>query len=384
MSRAHEILRTIREVYGVENGAAVPLHAPVFAGNESAYVQSTIESTIVSYVGEYVDRFEAMLRDITGAQHVAATVNGTVALQMAVTLAGAQPGDLVVTQALSFAATANAIAHAGAVPAFVDVERETLGMSPDALRAFLETECERTGDGVRHRATERRVAACLPMHSFGLPCRINELLAICEEWGLPLIEDAAEALGSLYQDRHCGIFGLIGTLSFNGNKIVTTGGGGAILTNDAELGRRAKHLTTTAKVRHRWRFYHDEVGYNFRLPNLNAALGCAQLEQLPKFVEFKRDLAQRYQAGFAELQVPFVNEPPNTRSNFWLCAILVRDLAEREDVLTLTNDSGIMTRPIWEPLHTLPMYQSAPRGPLPVTAEMAERLVSIPSGYKNG
>lgn len=377
MSKTSSILQVIRDVTGSDG--PVPLHAPIFDGNESAYVQATIESTFVSSVGAYVDQFENMLRDITGASHVIATSNGTTALQMALLLAGVTPGDLVVTQSLSFVATANSIAHANAFPAFVDVDETTLGMSPDALLAFLQQECELSSDGTRHRASGRRVAACSPMHAFGLPCRIEEIVAICADWRIPVVEDAAEALGSRIGARHCGTFGLLGTLSFNGNKICTTGGGGAIMTNDAALAKRAKHLTTTAKVPHRWRFEHDEIGYNFRLPNLNAALGCAQLEQLDHFVAFKRNLASRYKAAFEAIDVPFISEPKGTHSNYWLCAILLDNLAERDACLQLTNDAGFMTRPIWEPLHTLKMFAQAPRDALTVTSDIAARLVNIPS-----
>ncbi|SAL06119.1 perosamine synthetase [Caballeronia calidae] len=378
MTRANDVLRIIRKVYG-SNGP-LALHAPVFTGNERAYVQSTIESTFVSSVGAYVDQFEHMLADLTGAKHVIATTNGTTALHMALLLSDVLPGDLVVTQSLSFVATANAIAHAFAVPAFVDVDIATLGMSPDALRLFLERECERTDGGARHRASGRRVSACVPMHSFGFPCRIDEITEICARWGLALVEDAAEALGSWHGTRHCGTTGRLGTLSFNGNKICTTGGGGAIMTNDPALAKRAKHLTTTAKIPHRWRFEHDAIGYNFRLPNLNAALGCAQLEQLDDFVAFKRALAQRYRTAFDAADIPFVHEPENTCSNYWLCAILLRDEVERDLCLEITNDAGIMTRPLWEPLHTLPMFAHSPCGPLAVTEHVAARLINIPSG----
>ncbi|QCP53489.1 LegC family aminotransferase [Trinickia violacea] len=380
MTRAHDILRIVRHVYG--GNGPLPLHAPVFAGNERAYVESTIESTFVSSVGEYVDQFERMLVALTGAQHVIATTNGTTALHMALLLADVEPGDLVITQSLSFVATANAIAHASAVPAFVDVDLATLGMSPDALRAFLERECERTNGSVRHRASGRRVAACVPMHSFGFPCRIDEIAEVCEAWRIALVEDAAEALGSWRGTRHCGTTGRLGTLSFNGNKVCTTGGGGAIMTNDPAIAKRAKHLTTTAKVPHRWRFEHDAIGYNFRLPNLNAALGCAQLEQLDDFLRFKRALAQRYRAAFTASDIPFVAEPEGTRANYWLCAILLRNEAERDACLEVTNNAGVMTRPAWEPLHTLPMFAQSPRGPLDVTAHVSARLVNIPSGVR--
>ncbi|WP_206951653.1 LegC family aminotransferase [Trinickia acidisoli] len=380
MTRAYDVLKIVRDVYG--SHGPLPLHAPVFAGNEMAYVQSTIESTFVSSVGAYVDRFEQMLAELTGAAYVIATTNGTTALHMALLLADVAPGELVVTQSLSFVATANAVVHAGALPAFVDVETTTLGMSPDALSEFLQQHCERTDGGVRHRESGRRVAACLPMHSFGLPCRIDEIADVCARWGLALVEDAAEALGSRRDTRHCGTTGKLGTLSFNGNKLCTTGGGGAIMTNDPVIARRAKHLTTTAKVPHRWRFEHDAIGYNFRLPNLNAALGCAQLEQIDAFLTFKRALAERYRQAFEIADIPFVAEPPHTHANYWLCAILLGSEAERDLCLEVTNDAGVMTRPIWDPMHTLPMFAQNPRGPLPVTERMAARLVNIPSGVR--
>jgi aminotransferase in exopolysaccharide biosynthesis len=381
MSRATNTLEIIRHVYG--GTGPIPLHAPIFDGNESIYVQDAINSTFVSSVGAYVDQFERLLCDITGAAHVVATTNGTTALQMALILAGVSVGDLVITQSLSFVATANAITHANALPAFVDVAEDTLGMSPKALLAFLQDECRQTiASGTVHTTTGRRVAACVPMHSFGLPCEIAEIVAICSDWKIPVVEDAAEALGSRSGDRHCGTFGRLGTLSFNGNKICTTGGGGAIVTNHRKLAERAKHLTTTAKVPHRWRFEHDAVGYNFRLPNLNAALGCAQLEQLDKFIAFKRELARRYRAAFSAVGVPFIGEPAGTYSNYWICAVLMQDQDERDECLKLTNDNGVLTRPAWEPLHTLPMYSAAPHGPLEVTLAMAARLVNIPSGVR--
>lgn len=377
-----QIVNVIREVYGVADGD-IPLHAPVFGGNESAYVQQTIASTFVSSVGAYVSRFEDMLKECTGAAHAIATVNGTTALQMALILAGVQHGDMIVTQSLSFVATANAARHAGAEPAFVDVDSDTLGMSPAALRRFLETECKPVEGHCRHIASGKRIAACVPMHSFGLPCNLLEIMAVCAEWNIPLVEDAAESLGSEYQGRACGTFGLVSSLSFNGNKIVTTGGGGAILTSNPDIARRARHLTTTAKQPHRWRFTHDEVGYNFRMPNINAALGCAQLERLPEFVTYKRDLADRYRRRFRDIGIDFQNEPSNSKAMYWLCAILMKDEAERDALLEFSNARGVMTRPIWDPLHELPMYCGSPRGDLPVTMDIARRLVNIPSGFRD-
>lgn len=379
MASPQDIIQAIREVYG-EKEAFMPLHAPQFGGNEARYVQSTIDSTFVSSVGKFVDQFEDMLREITGARHAIATVNGTAALHMTMLLAGVQPGELVITQSLSFAATTAAIAHAGAIPVFIDVDRDTLGMSPDALRDWLQAESDIVAGQCIHRASGKRIAACVPMHTFGLPCRIDAIAALCKASGLVLVEDAAEALGSYQADgRHCGNVGQLSTLSFNGNKVCTTGGGGAILSNDPELGKRGKHLTTTAKVPHAWRFFHDAVGYNYRLPNLNAALGCAQLERLPEFIAAKRLLAGQYAERFEAMGVPFIREPAGTRSNYWLCAILMPGFDAREALLEASNAAGVMTRPVWEPLHTLPIYAGSPCGPLPVTTEIAARLVNIPS-----
>lgn len=381
MGRPQQIVDVVRAACGALDGP-LPLHAPVFGGNESRYVQSTIESTFVSSVGAFVDRFEAMLAEATSAGHAVACVNGTTALQMALLLAGVAAGDLVLTQSLSFVGTANGIRHAGGEPVFLDVDRETLGLSPDALAAFLDGECEWMAGGCRHRATGRRVAACMPMHSFGFPVRMAEIEAVCARWSIPVVEDAAEALGSRYRGRGCGSFGRLAALSFNGNKICTTGGGGAILTSDPALARRAKHLTTTAKVPHRWLFQHDEVGWNYRLPNLNAALGCAQLERLDEFVRFKRAQAERYAAAFSAVGVEFLREPADSEANYWLCAILAVSRAERDAILQATNDAGVMTRPVWEPLHTLPPYRDAPRGALPVTLDLADRLVNVPSSFR--
>lgn len=377
------ILNEIRAICK-EDTQTLPLHAPVFRGNERAYVLDTLDSTFVSSVGAYVDRFEALLCEITGAKHAIACVNGTCALQVALKLGGVQPGDLVITQSLSFVATANAIAHAGASPVFCDVNRESLGLSPRAVKEFLQQHCERRQGEVRHKASGQKIAACVPMHSFGLPCHILDLGAVCEEWGIPLVEDAAEALGSLYHGQHCGTFGALGIVSFNGNKICTCGGGGAILVQDAALAREAKALTTTAKRPHAWEFFHEQKAWNFRMPNLNAALGCAQLEQLWGFVAEKRRLADAYAGLFAaETDWDFVHEPEHSRSNYWLCAVLTTSRAERDVFLAAGHRAGIMARPAWEPLHTLPMYTRDLRGPLPVTEDIASRLVNLPSGVSS-
>lgn len=375
-----DIINAIREINHRPEGF-LPLHAPVFAGRERAYVLDTIDSTFVSSVGEYVTRFEISLREATGAPHAVACVNGTAAIAVALSLAGITCGDLVLTQALSFVATANGICHAGGEPVFLDVDNDTLGLSPGSLREFLQTECVLSAGECVHRSTGRRVGACVPMHTFGFPCRIDEICELCMEWKIPVVEDAAEALGSSYKGRHCGTFGLLGTLSFNGNKIVTTGGGGAVLSNNFDLAAKGKHLTTTAKKPHRWEFYHDEVAWNYRMPNLNAALGCAQMERLPEFVACKRKLANHYGELFAGTPWSFLREPEGGRSNYWLCAVLLRDRKERDAFLEATNDAGVMTRPVWEPLHTLPAYKDCLTGSLDTVVSIADRLVNLPSGF---
>ena len=376
-----ELLRGIRSIHGEEN-AFLPLHAPRFTGNEQAYVVDTIVSTFVSSVGAYVTRFEEMLCAATGAKYAIACVNGTAALQVALHVCGVRPGELVITQALSFVATANAIAHTGARPVFCDVDADTLGLAPSAVAAFLTEACERVDGEVRHKASGKRVAACVPMHTFGFPCRIEDLATLCEQWNIPLLEDAAEALGSRCGDRHCGTFGRIGTLSFNGNKIVTTGGGGALLTNDAELARLIKHLTTTAKLPHAWEFRHDALAWNFRMPNLNAALGCAQLERLDAFLRDKRAMVREYANLFAGSDYAFLQERAGTTANYWLFAVLCADRAERDSFLQQSNARGVMTRPCWEPLHTLPMYADCLRDALTATHDIAERLVNVPSSVR--
>lgn len=379
MKSFDDIIDGIRRVNDRPEGA-LPLHAPIFAGNERRYVMETIDSTFVSSVGAFVNRFEEMLQEITGAARAVATVNGTAALHMALLLVGVGQGDMVLTQPLSFVATANAIAHAGACPAFVDVDPDTMGLSPEALETFLREQCRRVAGEVRHQATGRRVAACVPMHTFGHPCRLEAIIAICDAWGIPVAEDAAESLGSSIGGRACGTLGQVAALSFNGNKICTCGGGGAILTNDAALADRAKHLTTTAKKAHRWAFEHDSVAWNYRLPNLNAALGCAQLERLEDFLAAKRALAGRYKALLAPTAMVFQDEPAGTAANFWLCAARLPDAHSRDAFLTASNDAGVMTRPAWNLLHTLPMYAACPRGELPVAAALAATVVNLPSG----
>ncbi|AYQ30350.1 LegC family aminotransferase [Polaromonas sp. SP1] len=374
-----QVVQALTQVCGP---GPVALHEPRFGGQEWAYVKDCLDSTFVSSVGAYVDRFEADLARFTGAKHAVAVVNGTAALHVALLLAGVVPGDEVLIPALTFIATANAVRYCGATPHFVDSNLETLGLDPVALREWLKHCSEQRGGVCVNKQTGRPIRALLPMHTLGHPCDLAGLLAVAGEFGLALVEDAAESLGSLYQSRHTGTSGLLGTLSFNGNKTITTGGGGAILTNDTALARRAKHVTTTAKRPHSWAFEHDEVGYNYRMPNINAALGCAQLEQLPGFLQSKRRLYARYAAAFAATpEISLVAEPAGCESNYWLQAILLSEAVagQRDEVLKATNDAGLMTRPVWTLLHRLTPYLDAPRAPLPVAESLERRLINIPS-----
>ena len=376
---ADSIINALRNTLGEGN---FPLHEPRFAGNEQNYVQECIASTYVSSVGAYVDRFERELAAYTGARRAVAVVNGTAALQVALQLAGVQVNDEVIVPALTFVATANAVQYLGAVPHLADSEEATLGLDPRALRDWLKSVAEPAGDAYRNRQTGRRLRALVPMHTFGHPCDLEGLLAVAHDYRLPLIEDAAESLGSRYQSQHTGTCGLLGTLSFNGNKIITTGGGGAILTNDERLADHAKHLTTTAKLPHRWDYVHDEVGYNFRMPNLNAALGCAQLEQLPEFLASKRRLFERYQAALVEIDgVRLMQEPFGCESNYWLQTLVLSGAVadQRDAILQLTNDAGLMTRPAWRLMHQLAPYRECPRAPLPVGESLERRIVNLPS-----
>ncbi|MES2715826.1 MAG: LegC family aminotransferase [Pseudomonadota bacterium] len=373
------IVRAIADVVGT---AAVALHEPRFRGNEWVYLKACLDSTFVSSVGAFVDRFEADLAAYTGAKRAVAVVNGTAALHVALRLAGVQPGDQVLLPALTFIATANAVAYCQATPHFTDSEERSLGMDAVALRAHLRASTEMRAGLCIHRATGQVIRAMVPMHTFGHPVDIDALLAVAHDHGIVLVEDAAESLGSSVGGRHTGTFGRLGTLSFNGNKTITTGGGGAILTNDEALGARAKHLTTTAKLPHRWAFNHDELGYNYRMPNLNAALGCAQLEQLPQFLAEKRRLHEAYRARFASVPgVRLVGEPPGCHSNFWLQALLLDEAVagQRDAVLSATNEAGQMTRPVWTLMHRLAHFAQAPTAPLPVAESLERRLINIPS-----
>lgn len=371
------LVKFVREQYRTND--FIPLHAPVFAGNEKRYVLETVESTFVSSVGAFVDRFERGVEAYTGSSRAVATVNGTAALHIALMLAGVKPGDLVVTQALTFVATCNAIAYCGASPVFIDVDKHTLGLSPTALEFWLQENAYIDVDGVcRVKVCDRVLRACLPMHTFGHPVELDSLVAVCERWGLALVEDAAESLGSFYKGRHTGTFGCVGTLSFNGNKTITTGGGGMILAGE-ELGLRAKHLTTTAKKAHPYEYVHDEVGYNYRLPNLNAALGCAQLEQLDIFIASKRTLAGRYEAFFKNSPFQFFVEPDGCKSNYWLNAVICEDQVRRDELLVFSNQAGVMTRPIWKLMSNLPAYSSSMQGDLTNSLWLEERVVNLPS-----
>ena len=360
----------------------VVLHEPYFGGNEWAYVKECLDSTFVSSVGKFVDRFEVELAAFTGAKHAVAVSNGTAALHAAFRLAGAGPGDEILIPALTFVATANAVAYGGAIPHFVDVEERTLGLDPRAIREYLRGATEVRGGQCINRATGRVIRILVPMHTFGHPCDIDGLLGVARDFKLVLVEDAAESLGSTVGGKHCGTFGEMGTLSFNGNKTITTGGGGAILTNDAALAKRAKHITTTAKLPHRWEYTHDEIGFNYRLPNLNAALGCAQLEQLPRLIAAKRELFARYTKALAGIaSVRLIAEPAGCTSNYWLQTIALDPSAagERDAVLAATNDAKLMTRPAWTLMHKLPAFTGAPRMALPVSESLERRLINIPS-----
>lgn len=375
------IVDAVRRAVGTPNGI-LGLHEPVFAGNEIAYLEECIKSTFVSSVGPFVDRFERMLEEVTGARRAVAVVNGTAALHACFRLAGVEPGDEVISPALTFIATTNAIAYCGATSHFVDSSLVTLGMDARALATRLDEIAQRTAKGAVNRETGRRIAAITPMHTFGHPVELDEIAATAREWGIALVEDAAESLGSTYKGQAVGSQTRLAALSFNGNKIVTTGGGGAILTNDEELGRRAKHLTTTAKLPHKWAFVHDEIGFNYRLPNLNAALGCAQLEQLDGFLASKRKLALAYERAFADIPgIRFSREPKDTTSNYWLNAILLDEAhAERRDeVLAALNDAGFGARPAWTLMHKLPMFVQNPRGDLSAAESIERRLINLPS-----
>lgn len=360
----------------------IPLHAPVFQGNEKKYVMDTLDSTFVSSVGIYVDKAEQMLAEISQTQKAVAVVNGTSGLQIAMQLAGVQRGDEVLTQALTFVATANAIHYTGAEPVFLDVDYDTMGLSPDAITLFLEEFGEKRENGTFNKKTGRKISACVPMHTFGFPIHLDDLITVCNEWNIPIVEDAAESLGSYYKGKHTGSFGQLGVFSFNGNKIVTCGGGGMIVTQNEDLGKLGKHMTTTAKVSHPYEYVHDFVGYNFRMPNLNAALICAQLEQLNVFLANKRSLANDYTTFFTGQNINFRTELEDTQANYWLMCVELENLAERNHFLKVTNEAKTMTRPIWQLMYRLPMYQHCYRDVQKNAEFLEERIVNIPSSVK--
>ncbi len=371
------IIEFIRSLYpGCDK---VPLHAPVFRGNERRYVADCLDSTFVSSVGPYVTRLEEMIQDLTGAAYAVATNCGTAALHAALLTVGVRPGDEVLTQPISFVATANAIAYCSARPVFIDVEPASMGLDPAALEDFFASQTRMGSGACYNRQSGRRIAACVPMHTFGHPCRIQSIVDICAMHGVPVIEDAAEALGSTQLNRHCGTFGLAGVLSFNGNKIVTSGGGGMIVTDDERFAAHARHLTTTAKKPHPYLYEHTEVGYNYRMPNINAALSCGQLEQLDRFLEEKRGIAAAYQTFFRDSTLTFVTEPPGARSNYWLNTVLAKNLEARDQLLAATNAVGVMTRPVWTPLNRLPMFAQCQTHGGAVADDLADRIVNLPS-----
>lgn len=374
----NDIVTFIRQLYGTDE--FIPLHAPLFIGNEKKYLNECIDSTFVSSVGEFVDRFEEMVAEYTGAKKAVVCVSGTNALHMAMLLVGVERSDEVLTQALTFIATCNAISYIGAHPVFIDVDKETLGLSPDAVSTWL-TKNAVIKDGQCYNIhTGRRVKACVPMHTFGHPVRIKELAAICNDWHIELVEDAAESIGSFYEGQHTGTFGKVGVISFNGNKTITTGGGGMLLFQDEELGKFAKHLTTQAKVPHRWEFVHDHIGYNYRMPNINAAIGCAQMENLERYVENKRETAEKYKDFFKNIPgITFFTEPENCRSNYWLNVVLLKDRQAQQEFLEYTNDHRVMTRPVWQLMNKLEMFGECETDGLENTRWVEERIVNIPS-----
>lgn len=371
----------IRELYSSQE--FIPLSVPKFVGNEKKYLNECIDTTFVSSVGKFVDKFEEMVADYTGAKKAVVCVNGTNALHMSLLLVGVERDDEVLTQALTFIATCNAISYIGAHPVFIDVDRNTMGLSPDAMKNWLAKNAEIRNDQCFNKNTGRRVKACVPMHTFGHPVRIDEIADVCAEYHIELVEDAAESIGSKYKGIHTGLFGKVGALSFNGNKTITTGGGGMLLFNDEELGTLAKHITTQAKVPHRWEFVHDHIGYNYRMPNINAALGCAQMEHLEEFVLNKRETAQKYKDFFASVEnIEFFPEPENCRSNYWLNAVILKDRNAQQTFLQETNDKGVMTRPIWELMNRLPMFENCEHDGLKNTVWFADRIVNIPSSVR--
>lgn len=378
VNKVQEVIEFIRKIYSQDSGP-IYLHEPTFSGKEKEYLNECIDSTFVSSVGKFVDLFEEKIAKYTGAKFAVVTVNGTAAIQIGLIVSGVESGDEVITQPLTFISTANAINYCNATPVFLDVDRDTLGLSPVALKIFLENETKQENGFCINKKTSKRIKACVPMHTFGHPARIDEIVEICDAHNIIVVEDAAESLGSYYKGKHTGTFGKIGAISFNGNKIMTTGGGGMILTDDEALAKKAKYITTQAKITHQWEYAHDEIGYNYRMPNINAALGCAQLEQLPKFLESKRKLAADYKAFCEKTGFRFIEEPANSESNYWLNAVILKDRAERDAFLKMTNDNKVGTRPIWQLMNMLPMYANCQTDGLENAMWLADRVVNLPS-----
>ncbi|MBN2165710.1 MAG: LegC family aminotransferase [Marinilabiliaceae bacterium] len=378
MNRFSSIVKKIREIYNEPEGF-IPLHAPIFLGNEKKYLGECIDSTFVSSVGKFVNIFEEEIANYTKSKSAVVCVNGTNALHLALKLAGVEEGDEVITQALTFISTANAISYCNAKPVFIDVDNDTLGMSPNALAQFLEKNVEIRSTGCYNIISQRRIKCCVPMHTFGHPCRIDEIIEVCNRYNIEVVEDAAESLGSYYKGKHTGTFGSIGVLSFNGNKIITTGGGGMLLFKDKTLAEKAKHLTTQAKILHAWEFIHDDIGYNYRMPNLNAALGLAQFEIIDKLLFSKRSVAEIYYSFFKTEGINFIQEPENAKSNYWLNAILLNSKDDRDQFLKITNEAGVMTRPVWRLMNELQMFSDCITDDLNNSKYIQDRLVNIPS-----
>ena len=377
-----EVIKFIKSKYSSQK--TIHLHEPVFHGNEKKYITDAIDSTFVSSIGKYVDRAELMISKLTGTSNSTAVVNGTSGIQVALQLAGVNEGDEVLTQALTFVATSNAILYNKASPVFIDVDLDTMGMSPSSLRNFLESNVEKRDGKSFNKNSGRQISACVPMHTFGIPCRIEEIKKICIEWDIVLIEDCAESLGSYVNNQHTGTFGELAILSFNGNKLITTGGGGMIITNDERLAKHAKHITTTSKVPHPFEFVHDEVGYNYRMPNLNAALGCAQMERLNEFLAIKSVIAEKWKFFFHDSNIEFMKPLIGSKANNWLNTIALESKSERDYFLKHTNENGVMTRPIWTLMSKLEMFKHYENDGLKNSINLEERVVNIPSSVPDG
>ncbi len=377
----NKVIEFIRALY--QSKDFIPLHAPVFAGNEKLYLEDCIDTTFVSSVGKYVDQLEKIVQEYTGAKKAIATVNGTNALHLALLQVGAGKNDEIITQPFTFIATANAIVYTGAKPVFIDIDRSNLGLSPEKLKDWLSKNAKLVSEGKStacyNKVTKKKIAAIVPMHTFGHPCRIDEIIKIADEYCIPVVEDAAESLGSFYKNKHTGTYGKLGVLSFNGNKTITTGGGGMILTNDLKLGAHIKHLTTQAKIPHPFEYDHDFIGYNYRMPNLNAALGVAQMENLTKILSSKRLIAQKYKLFFKNQEIQFLDEPEYSKSNFWLNSVILANKTERDAFLKFSNENGVMTRPAWKLMHELQMFKDCISNDIVIAKEISDKLVNLPS-----